>query len=207
MADNQSIVGNMGDKVRPNSQSKMDCILYYRTVISFSIAITVGNAIALAVFLRKSSYLLVNLTTADLLVGVSRTIAGINFESEFNLSEIFERFLIMLTTCISIVTLSVISVERVLAVFWPFHHRLAKRWNYFTAIGVVLAVFNYIFYNINLRNPQERSRSRRHFEGRDNFVSFSNDITNNHIRLIFFHLDQNDILHQVSSLQNNSREQ
>jgi hypothetical protein len=38
-------------------------------------------------------------------------------------------------------------------------------------------------------------------------ISFAIDIPNNHTRLISFHLDQNDILHQVSSLQNNSREQ
>jgi hypothetical protein len=50
MSDNQSIVGNIGDEGRPNTQSEMKYILFYRTVISFSIAITVGNSIALLQF-------------------------------------------------------------------------------------------------------------------------------------------------------------
>ncbi|XP_031564289.1 adenosine receptor A3-like [Actinia tenebrosa] len=80
--------------------------LWLRVSFPLTLLITAGNTIALTVFLKKSflikksTYLLVNLTIVDLLVGVS-------------------------------------AVERSLAVFLPFHHRLFKSSHYLIAIAVV----------------------------------------------------------------------
>jgi hypothetical protein len=137
-----------------------------------SFAIIFGNSIALAVFLRKaflvkkSTYLLVNLTIADLLVGVSYCIFGI-FSAPFGSNDsgkytlfVVENSFIVLTTTASVLTLSAISVEKVFAVFWPFHHRLAKRWHYFTAIGFVwlfsvitFAACTVLGYTVGLEKP------------------------------------------------------
>jgi hypothetical protein len=166
-----------------------------------SFATVLGNSIALAVFLnksflvKKSSYLLVNLTIADLLVGVSGLIAeillGTVLTSSTNwwkdtMSFHIQAAMILFNVRSSILTLSVISIERVFAVFWPFHHRLAKRWHYFTAIGTVwfLSVIDHIDDILTLALQYTGFAV---YDG--GIISFAIDIPNNHTRLISFHLD------------------
>jgi hypothetical protein len=146
MADNQ-----LDQSIERNISVEEKDYVWSGTIFPLSLAIVVGNSIALAIFLKKSflvkksNYLLVNLTIADLLVGISGIIFAITnvtfiyFSTNFAKLEVFK---ILAAVCMcnvstSIFTLSVISVERVLAVVWPFHHRLAKRWHYLTAIGTV----------------------------------------------------------------------
>ncbi|XP_031552140.1 melatonin receptor type 1B-like [Actinia tenebrosa] len=117
--------------------------LWVRTGFPLAFAVTVANSIALSVFLKKtflvkkSSYLLVNLTIADLLVGISGIVHGalLIFCSEpdiLTLSGVTE-----MCSIASIFSLALISLERLVAVFWPFHHRIAKSAHYFLVIAVV----------------------------------------------------------------------
>ncbi|XP_031560723.1 galanin receptor type 2-like [Actinia tenebrosa] len=160
-----SLLRNTSDENR-----KIHTYAWFGAFFPLSLAIIVGNSIALAVFLRKtfrvkkSNYLLVNLTLADLLVGVSYAILSLMsvlasydiFSTDINRhgNLAIETTFLLLSVNASIYTLAVISVERVLAVFWPFHHRLAKRWHYLTAIGLVwilslLPILKYTFPHIN----------------------------------------------------------
>ncbi|XP_031550636.1 neuropeptide Y receptor type 2-like [Actinia tenebrosa] len=117
--------------------------LWVRTGFPLAFAITVANSIALAVFVKKtflvkkSSYLLVNLTVADLLVGISGIVHGAFILSSSQPDSLTLMAVTALFSFASILSLTVISLERVVAVFWPFHHRLAKSAHYFLVIAVV----------------------------------------------------------------------
>ncbi|XP_031564292.1 melatonin receptor type 1B-like [Actinia tenebrosa] len=135
------MAGNIADKDLIQSLS------WLRKLLPLCILIVVANLIALAVFLKrsllvkKSTYLLVNLTIADLLVGFSGVILEVLWKIfpslEYTYMHMIYGGFVVFSTSSSILTLAVISVERVIAVFWPFHHRLAKRWHFLTTIGFV----------------------------------------------------------------------
>ena len=144
MSLNHSLVVNKTGN--PDRQDKLDA--NFQILIPISCLIVLGNSIALAVFLKKSflvkksTYLLVNLTVADLLVGI--TVLIHLFSTSFVEDRVYLTIVLnilpgfqMLATSASVITLALISLERVFAVFWPFHHRLGKRWHYLTAIAVV----------------------------------------------------------------------
>ena len=140
--------------------------LWLKCNLPVCIIIVIANFVALVVFLRrsflikKSTYLLVNLTIADLLVGL--VLLLVSLCANTNECKLFSTpnaiitadILPLLVRSASVFTLSFIAVERTVAVFWPFHHRLAKRWHYFTAIGFVWllattrAVLYAFFYSI-----------------------------------------------------------
>lgn len=138
-----------GANTRSQQPQAYDITNYWIALLPLGIVITVGNSIAVAVFLRKSflvkksSYLLVNLTIADLLVGVTGVVFGILIVSDSFFNMTGTEFIFLVTSVMlfkllaSLISLVVISFERVFAVFWPFHHRLAKRCHYFTAIAFV----------------------------------------------------------------------
>lgn len=124
--------------------------IYALLIICLS-AIIIGNILVLVIFLRKpfrakkSSYLLINLTFADLTVGVStmaiQVLAEYFWKSNYR-DEIFPYLSyseIVPLTCVmaSIFTISGIALERSLAVFRPFQHRLLKKWHFLVTIVVV----------------------------------------------------------------------
>ena len=117
--------------------------LWVRISFPLVFAITIANSIALAVFLKKSflvkksTYLLLSLTIADLLVGVSGIVHDAFILSQPPPSQSLTLIAVtsMFSTA-SILSLTFISLERLVAVFWPFHHRLAKSVHYFVAIAV-----------------------------------------------------------------------
>lgn len=121
--------------------------------IPICLAIIIGNSIALVIFLKrnfrnkKSNYLLVNLTIADLMVGIFGIVFNVHHilsDANHGTGEVIIVVLMMIFSNSSMISLSVISFERVCAVFWPIRHRLAKNWYYFIAISIVwgLAVLN-----------------------------------------------------------------
>ncbi|XP_020894511.2 melatonin receptor type 1A-like [Exaiptasia diaphana] len=147
----------MNNSIESNSTAKhnfdeLESVFRFMVfLIPFGLIILGMNAVALRVFLRerfrskKSSYLIVNLTIADSLVGLTSVllcVCLINLikGSEGRLELDILRgllFTIRLSAIASLLSLSAIAVERLIAVKYPFKLRLASSRHYFGAIFVV----------------------------------------------------------------------
>ena len=112
-----------------------------------AVLIIVGNSLAIFVFWtqtfrqRRACLLLINLSAADLLVGVAGSLdlatekiprRGQEIEAERPLLPF-----VVFTSCTSVFFLALISLERVCAVFWPVRHRVASLQNYVCSIVTV----------------------------------------------------------------------
>ena len=116
-----------------------------KVFITEFIVIAIINAFTVVAFgrnrhLRKrTTYLIINLTVADLLVGVV-TASLVTLAPYFDEGHGFswQEFLILTLTHIfplaSAVNLSLISLERLHATLFPFRHCLIKKWLYFKVI-------------------------------------------------------------------------
>ena len=113
------------------------------TAIFQSVIIIVGNVFTIFVFwknrnrLKRISFLLINLTVADLLVGFTEPIALETYlrrlkESSVNIDHNGEIFVTFQTSFsfASVFFLPLISVERAYALIWPLRHRAASINNY-----------------------------------------------------------------------------
>ena len=119
------------------------CITGLVVFLTSSVAIVVLNLITIIVFIKnrdlrkRSTYLLINLAVADMLVGGFSElndfiISGVN--CNFWEDIVLENWLIYLVrtslqiffTVCSLVNITVISAERLHATFWPFRHRVVK---------------------------------------------------------------------------------
>lgn len=105
-----------------------------------------GNAIAIATFWRKRStlkrtcYLLINLSVADLLVGIGEIMHLYHniFYLKNSKSATWDDILILpdvFTGSASLSFLTLISMERLYAIAWPFHHRTTNTSVYFHFIA------------------------------------------------------------------------
>ena len=106
-----------------------------------AILIVFGNTITIWIFLKqkqrkRTSFLLISLSVADLLVGLlSIPLFIAAYEaSSVTVSMVFRRVDVF-TALASIYTLGVISVERMFAVAWPYRHRTLKLRAYICAIA------------------------------------------------------------------------
>ena len=137
--------------------SRITLVIFCTVLATESFVICVGNAFTIFVFwsqrkcsLRRTCYLLLNLSVIDLLVGATQPISiatkvipfFLKGPSSFNdvhsdgysLSTVFVAF-----SCMSVVSLAVISLERAFAVLCPFLHRTASSQVYFYSIAFVWA--------------------------------------------------------------------
>lgn len=105
-----------------------------------------GNAIAIATFWRKRStlkrtrYLLINLSVADLLVGIGEIMHLYHniFYLTNSKSATWDDILILpdvFAGSASLSFLTLISMERLYAIAWPFHHRTTNTRVYFNFIA------------------------------------------------------------------------
>ncbi|XP_078364243.1 trace amine-associated receptor 5-like [Oculina patagonica] len=114
-----------------------------------SLVITLGNIITIIVFsknrsqLKRTCYLLINLSVADLMVGVGTIEEMLTYSScstswadYIALNEFFG--------CASISFLALISLERLYAIVWPFRIWATSTRNYICSIGVAW-IFSGIF--------------------------------------------------------------
>ncbi|XP_048588947.1 delta-type opioid receptor-like [Nematostella vectensis] len=113
----------------------------------------IGNSISLVVFMktkvlrrRRPYYLLVNLCIADLLVGINvflRVIFDLGFIYRWTIDNTIKRFCYTLdyfSSLASVFLLSEISVERFVAVVFPFYHRTLGNAFYITIIAAPWAL-------------------------------------------------------------------
>ena len=110
--------------------------------------ILTGNSITVYIFwsirkrLKRTSYLLINLAVADILVGISIILwlcVGIAAMMGRELSIVGKTAVNVDTvgTISSILSLVLISLDRMFAILWPFRHRTANTWCYHVSIGIV----------------------------------------------------------------------
>ena len=111
--------------------------------------ILTGNSITVYIFwsirrkLKRTSYLLINLAAADLLVGVSITfflclhITTAIPPHHVNTVVKAGVFIDTIGVVSSILCLALISLERMLAILWPFLHRTMNTWYYHISVGIV----------------------------------------------------------------------
>ena len=112
--------------------------------------IIIGNVLAISIFwtlryrLKRTSFLLINLTVADLLVGivevVDLVIHGIRkIEIRPEEAQIPSWAFQYFASCTSIMFLALISLERVYAVLWPLRHLITNTRTYIYSIVTVWA--------------------------------------------------------------------
>ena len=133
--------------------SSSECIPWMTVGLAESVAIVTLNLCTIIVFIRnrnlrkRSTYLVINLAVNDMLAG------GISVYEMFyvpgkscNLwmplsiedgTSYFLLFIIVLFTFGSLTNIAIIALERVHATFFPFKHRVLKKWVYGLTIAVV----------------------------------------------------------------------
>ena len=131
------------------------CIPWFIGLSTECLAIVILNIITIIVFVkqrqlqRRSTYLIIHLAIADLLVGAVSGPLHIAVKTKTCVRRelIFGKWttyisgpLITLFPFISLMNLVVISLERMHATFRPFSHRLLKTWHYGIAIVVMWAI-------------------------------------------------------------------
>ena len=114
-------------------RSHQEDIIWLTAIVSESIIIFIVNAFALITFARnlhlrnRSTYLIINLTVADLMVGaVTAPMEIYSPDTEYEVGFKWQQFIILLFYSIfpisSMANLSLISLERLHATLYPFRH-------------------------------------------------------------------------------------
>ena len=112
-------------------------------------AIIIGNVFTIFVFktqsrlhLKQTSLLLINLAVADLLVGVGEVVVLVLHKIPRTGLRTFSLSWSVLTigSCVSVMFLALISLERVYAVFWPLRHRVTSAQAYIISIVIVWVI-------------------------------------------------------------------
>ena len=132
--------------------SLAECVPWLAVLLILSLAIIIPNLITIIIFLKnrslrkRSTYLMINLAVADMLVGVFSTdefrYVGVNL---CNLWEdilpvkpavyVMRHFSVLFPVA-SVTNISVISLERLHATFLPLRHRVMQKWIY----GLIVAI-------------------------------------------------------------------
>ena len=124
-----------------------ECIVWFAIFVTESVIIVSVNLLTIIVFTRnrnlrrRSTCLVINLTVADMFVGVLFGVAIFPFLpcSLFadNVDTILSPLVLMLLLLASVTNIAVISIERMHATFRPIRHRVIKKWVYGVTIAVV----------------------------------------------------------------------
>ena len=134
--------------------SRTVLILFCFLFSTESLIICIGNAFTIFVFwsqrfsLRRSCYLLLNLSITDLLVGVTqpitlvtKTLPSVQQVETLTFDDIYTGYLTgtlkILFSFTSVINLSVISLERAFAVFHPFLPRTTSTKMYFCSVTFI----------------------------------------------------------------------
>lgn len=119
-----------------------------------SLAIIVGNSVTIAVFwkqrltLKRTRYLLINLSVADLLIGVCVIEDIVCFPLKNDACKVFQKTNLA-DAIASLSFLVLVALERLYAIVCPLRHRTTKTSTYFYSIGaswIVSAILIIITY-------------------------------------------------------------
>ena len=131
--------------------SLAECVPWLAVLSILPLAITILNLITIIVFIKsrslrkRSTYLMISLAVADMLVGVIATDAFNVFGAIYcNLWEdivpdkhaAYMTFFSVLFPVASVTNISAISLERLHATFLPLKHRVMQKWIY----GLIIAI-------------------------------------------------------------------
>ena len=152
---------------------KAECITWITVLFAASFATVTLNAITIFIFIKhrnlrnRSAYLIINLAVADMLVGGFSTfdlsyfygqICRIWKFNSYRLSYFSSAAVFLFLVC-SLTNITVISLERLHATYWPFRHRVVKRWIYKALIAITWIIAGAIsLANITLRVLREMSK-------------------------------------------------
>ena len=134
---------------------------WYLLSLALGIVTFLGNLLTITVFwkrrvtLKRTTYLLINLAVADLMVGVGFTgftIATL-FLGEDPKKVTLGTVVITIPSNASIFSLATVSLERLFAVVRPLRHRTTKTRYYFHAVAVVWLATAFIFLLVVLNVP------------------------------------------------------
>ena len=133
--------------------SLSECIPWMTVGLAESVAIVTLNLCTIIVFIRnrnlrkRSMYLVINLAVIDMFVAGNVVfylfhLSGIdcnlwNWHSNEVGINIFISVLTMLLAFGSLINIAIIALERMHATFFPFKHRVLKKWVYLSIIAVV----------------------------------------------------------------------
>ena len=136
--------------------------------------IITGNLITIYIFwkirkrLKRTSYLLINITIADITVGIALALAlseGIATMMEKEVSLILKKPASTIDSLgvTSLLSLALISLERMFAVVWPFRHRMLSAWYYHISVAIVWSIASlnaYVTLQFNLYSARVDSPLR-----------------------------------------------
>ena len=135
--------------------SSSECIFWFAAFLAVAVAIVTVNLLSIILFIKTSNlhtrgmYLVINLTTADMLVGALSTInlLSLLINTDIVCKTVTVRlpwegymitwFLFYWFPLTSLTNIAVISLERMHATFRPFRHRVIKKWVYGVTICVL----------------------------------------------------------------------
>ena len=158
--------------------SSSDCIIWFAAFLALTVAIVTVNLLSIILFIKNSNlrtrgmYLVINLTTADMLVGGLSTIylliitdigcKTVNVRLPWE-GYMITWFLFYWFPLTSLTNITVISLERMHATFRPFRHRVIKKWVYGVSISVVWVLAGMISTAIFMLKLFDKERSHRQF--------------------------------------------
>ena len=143
-------------------------IVFLTVIVVELLVIITGNAIVVAVFTRnqhlrkRKFYLLINLAVADFLVGVSEASVELQhtIPRKFNMWEykgtvqatIILQNIGVFVGFASLISLAMVSLERMYATLWPLKHRVLETRTYYVFIGLSWTVFPLSFSLVEPHN-------------------------------------------------------
>ena len=142
MASNSSLAShNITSPKHQRSPPTSSCIPWCAVLSIECLVIVILNITTITVFVkqrqlqRKSTYLIIHLAIADLLVGAISGPMQVHAFMAFCYKEVWD--ITFSRISLAIVNLAFISLERVHATYRPFKHRLIKKWLYRLVIAFI----------------------------------------------------------------------
>ena len=142
------------------------CIPWMTVGLAESVAIVTLNLCTIIVFIKnrnlckRSTYLVINLAVIDMFVGGVPVYnlfyvpgAKCNFWKRHSIEVGLPSFMGVLITLFlagSLINITIIALERVHATFFPFRHRVLKKWVYGLIIAVVWVTSGLVSVSLNL---------------------------------------------------------
>ena len=133
--------------------SSSECIIWFAAFLAVAVAIVTVNLLSIILFIKNSNlrtrgtYLVINLTVVDILVGGLCTVNLLLIDTRIGCKTVIVRlpwegymitwFTLYWFPLTSLTNITVISLERMHATFRPFRHRVIKKWVYGVTISVI----------------------------------------------------------------------